>query len=1305
MGESLADIKQTVTVGDGQIIASKHETKHLPQDRSHQTSNEGRARVTTETQVDLMEKIVVTNDTLVGWPIRLSSVNVHEHEGQQIVTLDDARQEASQIKVNPEFSSKPGEANEAAVQPSLSMSVQVGSVFSHQLFNSTGFNIQTRVELRSTSPECNLMVQNVVGSFTFTADTEGSELPIPLGSTSEREDQLRSQERSATNSVVKPAEMEDSRTELSQSEKTIAESKLVVRTTENFENKHMHGTQIDHEGIGITQGEALSNGKEDSDLSQNRGEIEPPTETDQKHSCTADCACPSTQVELIGGQATVCEEPPQQVVQTEQKDIGPSGVTVDHVSVSNLEENIELKLGHLASAHSQESEPPESKFSGVIMQTTQTDNVDEREPVTDIVPNILTEHNPLVNQNDAFDEDKAEPLIVLSKVAEENKPVNGTEVEGAVNSERSITKDTPTVVESYPLEQIEEKPMSVSHSGLNVVDSGEEAVFSTKVDQSEQWAEQSVKSPTSEAFQQPVSATSPELLHMPEDEKQNLIQSPRVSETEQLPEVQQSRHLSDESVSGMSKSEEQLYHQVARRITNDVLQKTQKQTLQQIEGLIEEDDAPAKNLMVESFTAEIPDNYAPSADLQSTAAPVLAAQQNARREEDLDLVPKTEKMKTLSDVDFSRQSPMLRDAEVNTGRELSPETDDEVNNESEWSHSMHHYRHHHRHYHAGSGGERTHHSGFSPPCCGARKEAQSHRVVCHFGHGKGKSHKSNRVPHSCTQLRGQEIALCGCSRCCGLAVPYETGVRQRVAEDHSDDTSSTTQTASETSEMQRMTMTLLSTIATTAELLRKQYKKRKMQNAKVAGKHSRQMEKGEPTGIVRNTHQTDLEDDEIHGLQNTSCAEPYSFHEFVQNFRITIPAELFSIRKNKKVAGCLGSIREHGIQCDLTAQSHLPADKPNGLDSRLKHINIRENKTHQSRARRQNQEVVDHEHGERRCLEVEAHGQGSLERGRRAKRKSEDRRGHSVSGSILTCTIQEIAEEELSPMLTTVDYCLDATQNSQLDKSHSSMFIGKSKSPTELHDTAASVEFGKMSSEDLLHYGMEVRSPITPSMVMDHLCPSQSSSPSYDTSYVTPSIQSTVNQCFLGVHENDLSRKGLASVSNSVYLWCAGEGRHEQMTSVPFKHECSKPNLSDDHETPLKGTYSEPAWSDCVSVRNHTGQHPTPRHKVNANTGSINIANESDFSNPDHIRGDQTPMTISLSMQANWTKEDTNGARHNRIMEFGHCSEMHDSMHSSGFATRYDQHPSDREVSNSWAALTTDTADLIRQTVQCRLNL
>ncbi|CAH8656738.1 unnamed protein product [Dicrocoelium dendriticum] len=1200
MGESVAEIKQTVTVGEGQIIASKHETKRLTQDGAHQMNNEGRARVTTETQVDLMEKIVVTNDTLVGWPIRLSSVNVHEHEEQQIVSLDDARQAASPTKANVESSSKPMEFNDGVIQPSLSMSVQVGSVFNHQLLNGTGFNIQTRVELRSTSPEHNFMVQNVVGSFTFTADPEGTELPAPSGPASERVDQPVSQGQSATNSVIRAVEIEDSRTEVSQSEHTITESKLVARTTENFENKHMHGSQVGQGGIWIKNDEALS--KQGSDLPQYSVMSEPPAKTERQHSCVADCACPFSQAELIGGQATVCDELPQQVVQTQYEGVGPLGVTVDRVPVSKSEENIELKLGHLASAQSQESERLESRFGEVPLQATQADDVDRQEPATGILHNTRAEHNPSVKLIGVSDEDKAESLIVLAKTAEENKPVSENEVEGAVKSERSSTKDTPTLVESYQMDRIEEKPMSTSHSVLNVVDSGEETVVATKVDQDEQWAEQSVKGPLSETLQEPVSATSPEVLDVPQSEKQNVLQSPGGSQTEQPLEVHYSGQISDEAVSGKSKSEEQLYQQVARRITNDVLQKSQQQTLQQSRRSSEEP-------MNEFPTVEMPGDCAPSIDLQSTAAPVLAAQQNMWPEEGLDPVPKIVPTKTMSNVDSSKQSPMLRDAQVNTGRELSPATEDEVNNESEWSHSMHHYRHHHRHYRAGSGGERTHHSGFSPPCCGARKEAQSNRVVCHFGHGKTRSHKPKRLSRSCTQLRGQEMVLCGCSRCCGSAVPYEAGAGLRVVEDHSDDTSSTTQTASETSEMQRMTMTLLTTIATTAELLRKQYKKQKVLNAKATGKRPKRLDKGEPTDVNRIMHQNDLEGDEIHGVQNTSCAEPYSIHdsamrypEFVQNFRITIPAEWLSVNKNKNVTGRLESGREHGVQCDLTSQSQQLSEEFYGLGSRFRNINKPfEHNPYESEVRGR----LGQKHREQRHLKVGVYEQRSLRKGRRVKAKFAEECRHSVSGSLLPCTVQEIAEEDLSLMLTTVNCCLETTRNSQadseLDKARSSTALEKPKSPAEMYDTVASAEQGKMSSEDFLHYGMEVRSPSTPSVVIDHSCPSQPGTPSYDTSYVTPSIQSRqsiVDQCILGPQENDLSKRGWAPVSNSAYLWCAREGRHARMISVQFNQECSKPNPSAGNETLLNGIYSKPVWHDCASARDGAREHQTLQPKV-----------------------------------------------------------------------------------------------------------
>ncbi|OON19204.1 hypothetical protein X801_04930 [Opisthorchis viverrini] len=146
---------------DGMNSGITHESQ-FPRYEPQHMGYEGRARLTKEIQVDLLEKVVVSHDTVVAWPIRLSSMCIFEQQNN----------ESSPHDQEPDRQTSPYQTERVPATspiPTVSMSLQVGNLAKSTLFNhGPGINIQTWVQFDNSSPECNLLVENRVS-------------PVPLG--------------------------------------------------------------------------------------------------------------------------------------------------------------------------------------------------------------------------------------------------------------------------------------------------------------------------------------------------------------------------------------------------------------------------------------------------------------------------------------------------------------------------------------------------------------------------------------------------------------------------------------------------------------------------------------------------------------------------------------------------------------------------------------------------------------------------------------------------------------------------------------------------------------------------------------------------------------------------------------------------------------------------------------------------------------------------------------------------------------------------------------------------------------------
>ncbi|VDP80110.1 unnamed protein product [Echinostoma caproni] len=130
----------------GQSQNNPAETKQLNRNKQSHNYTEGRARMTIESQLDFLEKVIVTTDTIIAWPIRCADppVVVQQEDSEQ-KTIKEAKDHALAIQ----SASSRGAINSGEDEcPNVSVQVKVDSTTVQHPTACHAFDIQAHVQIK-----------------------------------------------------------------------------------------------------------------------------------------------------------------------------------------------------------------------------------------------------------------------------------------------------------------------------------------------------------------------------------------------------------------------------------------------------------------------------------------------------------------------------------------------------------------------------------------------------------------------------------------------------------------------------------------------------------------------------------------------------------------------------------------------------------------------------------------------------------------------------------------------------------------------------------------------------------------------------------------------------------------------------------------------------------------------------------------------------------------------------------------------------------------------------------------------------
>ncbi|KAF6768080.1 hypothetical protein AHF37_05344 [Paragonimus kellicotti] len=610
-----------------EITNNSRELQNLGSNQPH-VNNEGHARLTTETNADLLEKVVVTNDTVIAWPIRLSSVYVMEQHEQKSQEPD--KSPNSVVDPLAEADEKRPDTAESIPKSTMSMSLQVDGLFSPPIVN-----IKTRVQFKNYLPEYNVLVQNTISPgtkgeisdaspdapqirFTCTSPTDtnktngqwqvitnssvGTTTPEDLARGHAQPDVSHSRNHAGTQSpsdqhgvlnelsanFISPLDNSqvDTKLECDQQEqqpeaKTIVNLPLIptndpVQSSAIIENEHQlpntqpipssdqmastpppdratgapiqDNTGSEQDNIAKNQFGEFADSKQpephhdvSEDLrgtgtSHQEGQTEvnhdyPPGETSESQTKSTCPMSNKNQMELTGGQAVVCDEQPQQLIQSYCESVGPNDVRVDKVSVSKEDENLEVKLGHFNSERSEESEKLVPGPGDPIAPVAPVSNVEDN-PVQDILTieaNADSETSrPKIHTEKHTDMSLTVQSVTLPMTPETKNKVEPIEAENEVEN-FVIRHSVPPTEQGTQSIKSDQRPSTPLHSAVNIIDTNLETSTVSQGELREHRAEQSIDDLGHDSIHlvdqdQPIANNSPETQTSNRDQKDDVIQ-------------------------------------------------------------------------------------------------------------------------------------------------------------------------------------------------------------------------------------------------------------------------------------------------------------------------------------------------------------------------------------------------------------------------------------------------------------------------------------------------------------------------------------------------------------------------------------------------------------------------------------------------------------------------------------------------------------------------------------------------------------------------------------------------------------
>ncbi|THD23127.1 hypothetical protein D915_005927 [Fasciola hepatica] len=456
------------------------ESKMSNRNRHSHTYNEGRARLTVESQLDFLEKVVVTNDTIIAWPIRCTDppIIVQQNDGGNRISNGTSNTGLQPPADSPKEAVLANEKN----HPNVSVEVKVDSIAVQHPTNCHALDIQARVHIkqkfnpgrytqtgtsefsnteqknavsevdnamettnlgaRPTSPIhsfksclafCSPTDPNISGSLTIQGhiSPDGRLLITPEGVTTDDRTRFPSQpghhhERTEAISGSDQGELKSVEPGKTGSIVDPEKSITYVRPGSNCEVQVQENCTFDQNPDGALE------------LHLSRMlQIQPTNQKDD--------------TEHVDGQAIMDTEKVQQLGSPEQTEKEPLGLSVEQADGSRLNESLEMRQTEIET-----DIPPEVVSPARVSETSiqiadqQADNADNTALAPETVNIVDQEHNGVIEEN------KTTPRVSASSNREGPNSVNEADV-GKTSVEEKEKEDINELKEDSGLEKCPEQ--------------------------------------------------------------------------------------------------------------------------------------------------------------------------------------------------------------------------------------------------------------------------------------------------------------------------------------------------------------------------------------------------------------------------------------------------------------------------------------------------------------------------------------------------------------------------------------------------------------------------------------------------------------------------------------------------------------------------------------------------------------------------------------------------------------------------------------------------------------------------------
>ncbi|TPP62169.1 hypothetical protein FGIG_11953 [Fasciola gigantica] len=428
------------------------ESKMSNRNRHSHTYNEGRARLTVESQLDFLEKVVVTNDTIIAWPIRCTDppVIVQQNDGVNRIANGTSNTGLQPPADSPKEAVLANEKN----HPNVSVEVKVDSIAVQNPTNCHALDIQARVQIKQkfnsgrytqtgTSEFSNTEQKNAVSEVDKAKETDnlGARPMSPIHSFKSCLAFCSPTDPNISGSLTIQGHISPDGRLL------ITPGGVTTDDRTQFPSQSGHHHERTEAISGSDQGElkSVEPGKTGSivDPEKSITYVRPGSncEVQVQENCTFD-QNPDGALELrlsrmlqiqptnqkddtehVDGQAIMDTEKVQQLGSPEQTEKEPLGLSVEQADGSRLNESLEMRQTEIET-----DIPPEVVSPARVSETSiqiadqQADNADNTALASETVNIVDQEHNGVIEEN------KTTPRVSASSNRDIPNAINETDV-------------------------------------------------------------------------------------------------------------------------------------------------------------------------------------------------------------------------------------------------------------------------------------------------------------------------------------------------------------------------------------------------------------------------------------------------------------------------------------------------------------------------------------------------------------------------------------------------------------------------------------------------------------------------------------------------------------------------------------------------------------------------------------------------------------------------------------------------------------------------------------------------------------